>query len=80
MSEIVGIDSIMLSTDDMSFMGDIDPEYLDTVMFDYSNIYENIYELLQKHFSKFAAKKILHENAYNQIVTKLNPKENNKTK
>ncbi len=77
-SQIVGVDNVMVSTDDMSFMGDIDPEYLDTVMFDYSNIYQDLYMLLQGYFSKFGAKKILCENAYTQIINKLN--KNQKTK
>ena len=73
-SNIVGIDSIMLSTDDMSFMIDIDPEYEDTVMFDYSDIEKEISDLLQTHFSISTTNKIMCDNAYEKIINKLNNK------
>lgn len=67
-SDIVGVDNVMLSTDDMSFCGDIDPEYYDTVMFDYSEICNNIKKLL-KHFKD--ADKVMYKNAYSKIINKL---------
>lgn len=73
-SNIVGIDNVMLSTDDMSFMIDIDPEYEDTIMFDYSNIEKEISDLLQTHFSILTTNKIMCENAYEKIINKLNNK------
>lgn len=73
-SEIVGIDNVMLSTDDMSFMIDIDPEYEDTVMFDYSNIEKEISILLQTYFSVSTTNKIMYENAYDRVINKLNNK------
>ena len=73
-SNIVGIDNVMLSTDDMSFMIDIDPEYEDTVMFNYSNITKEISNLLQTHFSISTTNKIMCDNAYEKIINKLNRK------
>ena len=73
-SNIVGIDNTMLSTDDMSFMIDIDPEYEDTVMFNYSNITKEISNLLQTHFSISTTNKIMCDNAYEKIINKLNRK------
>lgn len=78
-SNIVGIDNVMLSTDDMGFMGDIDPEYLDTVMFDYSTIYTNIKQILEPHF-KENTDKLLYKNAYDKIINKLNNKRVEKCK
>lgn len=73
-AKIIGIDNIMLSTDDMSFMIDIDPEYQDTVMFDYSNIQKEITSLLQSYFSVSTTNKIMFENVYDKIIKKLNNK------
>jgi len=73
-SKIIGIDNVMLSTDDMSFMIDIDPEYEDTVMFNYFNIEKEISNLLQTYFSISTTNKIMFENAYEKVINKLNNK------
>lgn len=78
-SKIIGLDNIMLSTDDMRFMIDIDPEYEDTVMFDYSNISKEIFNLLQTYFNISTTNKIMFENIYDKVINKLNTK-SNKTK
>lgn len=70
-SNIVGIENVMLSTDDMSFYSDINSKYLDRPIFDYSTIYLDIKELLYKCFNS-DTKKILYKNAYNKIINKLN--------
>ena len=77
-SKIIGIDKVMLSTDDMSFMIDIDPEYEDTIIFDYSNITKDIYNLLQTYFNQSTTNKIMYENVYDQIINKLNIKNKHK--
>lgn len=77
-SNIVGIDNVMLSTDDMSFYGDIDLEYFKTSIFDYSNIFCEIQELLLKHFSLEETNNIMFKNAYNKIIDKLKMKTNKK--
>jgi calcineurin-like phosphoesterase family protein len=68
-SNIVGMENVILSTDDMGFMGDIDPEYYDTIMFDYSNIYNCIRKLLIPLNKD--ADKIMYQNAYDKIIDKL---------
>ena len=73
-SNILGVDNVMLSTDDMSFMIDIDPEYADTVMFDYSNLENEISTLLQSHFNTSITNKVMYENAYKKVINKLNNK------
>lgn len=79
-SNIVGIDNIMLSTDDMSFLGDIDHEYYETSIYDYSNITLENKETLLQYFSLKDTNKILYGNAYNKIIEKFNIKNNKKCK
>lgn len=74
MVNILGIDNVMLSTDDMSFCGDVDTKYFETSIFDYSNIYFETHELLLKFFSLEDTNKILYQNAYKKIIAKLNIK------
>ena len=77
-ANIIGIENVMLSTDEMSFCGDFDPDYYDTVMFDYSNIANNITSLLKP--LKKDSNKIMYENAYNKIINKLINKNKQKCK
>ncbi len=70
-SEIVGVDNVMTSTDDMRFSGDIDPEYFELSIFDYSNIVKEVKDLLLKHFSIEDTNKIMYQNAYNKVIYKL---------
>lgn len=70
-SEIIGVDSVMLSTDDMSFCADIDPEYLEIPIFDYSNIVSLTRNLLLKHFNIEDTDKIMFQNAYERVIDKL---------
>jgi len=68
---IVGIENIMLSTDDMSFCGDIDPEYYETSIFNYNNLTKETKELLLKEFSLYDTEKLMYLNVYNKILDKL---------
>ncbi|MBE6138929.1 MAG: hypothetical protein E7174_00265 [Firmicutes bacterium] len=79
-SNIIGIDNVMLSTDDMSFCGDINSEYLETSIYNYDNITYETKETLLKYFSLENTNKILYDNTYNKIITKLNIKDNKKCK
>lgn len=79
-SSIVGIDNVMLSTDDMSFCGEIDPDYYELPVFDYSNLAVENKELLLNYFCLQKTNKILYGNAYNKIINKLNVKESKKCK
>lgn len=73
-SNIIGVDNIMLSTDDMSFCGYLDSEYYELPIFDYSNISSKTKELLLKYFNEEDTNKILYKNAYSKIIDKLNDK------
>ncbi|MBR6690498.1 MAG: membrane dipeptidase [Bacilli bacterium] len=79
-SNIIGIDNVMLSTDDMRFCGDIDPEYYELPIYDYSNIVHDTKQTLLKYFSLEDTNKILYGNAYSKIIDKLNIKSNRKCK
>lgn len=66
-SNLIGVDNIMLSTDDMRFMGDYDKYYLESYIFDYSNITNEVKTLLMKYFSIDDTNKIMLLNYYNKI-------------
>lgn len=71
-SNLIGVDNVMLSTDDMSFMKDYDEYYLNSAIFDYSTITNEIRVLLSKIFSTRDTNKIMLLNCYNKIISKLN--------
>lgn len=70
--EIVGKENVMLSTDDMKFCGEIDINYMNAPIFDYSNLETKVKNLLLKHYRVDDANKFLYENAYKKIINKLN--------
>lgn len=69
---IVGIDNVMLSTDDMEFLADYDKDYLETSIFDYSNIVMETKKLLLTYYNLDDTNKIMCDNAYTKIINKLN--------
>lgn len=79
-SNIIGIDNVMLSTDDMRFCGDIDFEYYELPIYEYSNLSFEVKETLLYLFKLEEANKIMYENAYNKIIDKLNIKTRKKCK
>ena len=46
---MIGIDNLMLSTDDMRFVGEIDPVYYDLPIYNYSNIANEVQNTLKTH-------------------------------
>ena len=72
LANIIGTDSIMISTDDMRFLSDIDIEYNDLHIFDYKNISDDIRKILLSHFEEKDANKIMYKNAYDKVINKLN--------
>lgn len=79
-ANIIGVDNVMLSTDDMRFCADVDPEYGELPIFDYSEISSQIEKLLLTNFSQEETNNILYDNAYKKIINKLNKKTNIKNK
>lgn len=72
LSKLVGVENIMLSTDDMKFLSNIDEYYLNSNIFNYSNITNEIKNILLKYFSIKDAQKIMFDNCYEKIIKKLN--------
>ena len=77
-SSIIGIEGIMLSTDDMRFYEDIDKEYLNTPIFEYNNITKEMKKLLYTYFTEEEINKIMYGNAYDKIINLLKFTNNNK--
>lgn len=69
---IIGIDSVMLSTDDMNFMSDIDIEYKDLPIYNYGKIYMEVLNTLQKKYNFEDIERIMYKNTYDKIINKLN--------
>ena len=58
-----GIDNIALSTDDMSFCGDKDPDYNLCSIYDYKNIKKDLIELLKTEYNDNEVYQLLEGNA-----------------
>ena len=69
-----GIDNICLSTDDMTFCGDKDPDYNLCPIFNYSSIKNDLLTLLSKEYSKEDINKLLYGNAM-KLFNRINKKE-----
>lgn len=69
-----GIDNICLSTDDMTFCGDKDPDYNLCPIFNYSTIKNDLVTLLSKEYSKEDIDELLYGNA-NKLFDRINKKE-----
>ena len=66
----LGIDNVMISSDDMRFCSEKNPIYNDLSIFNYNNLYDELYKLLKTEYTELQVKKIMYGNAY-QIVKKL---------
>ena len=64
---IMGIDSVGISTDDMTFSKELFLEDFGEMVFDYSNVKSDLEELLTKKFSSEEIEKILYLNSYNKL-------------
>ena len=76
---IVGLDNVMVATDDMDFCAWADPEYGQLAIYEYGLIVPNLILDLIKEFDMENAKNIIYGNAkekiYNPIKSKRNEKE-----
>lgn len=68
---IVGKDKVMLSTDNMTFMEDYDPDYGLAPIYNYVTMKSDIEKGLLKYYNAEDTYNILYGNAYNEIVSKL---------
>ena len=67
---LLGINSIGVSTDDMKFDSVLFGAEEDIQVFNYSNVYNEIKCLLSDVLSENEVNKILYENSYNQLFRK----------
>lgn len=79
-SNIVGRENVMLSTDNMMFLADYDSEYGICGIYDYSNLKYQVERELLTYFNREDTDNILFNNAYNKIVKKLNIEKQNRIK
>ncbi len=77
-SSIIGLDNVMLATDDMDFLKDIDKEYADTAIYKYDEVASKLSEQLNRKYGYETAYNIMHRNAHEKIFTKIRNKRNNK--
>lgn len=68
-SNIIGKDKVMLSTDDMRFVSDVDPDYGLAPIYNYLTIKEDIEKELLTYFNEEDTNNILFNNAYDNIVS-----------
>jgi membrane dipeptidase len=70
--ELLGIDNVGVSTDDMGFAKVLFNEDFGEMVFDYLNVKDSIRELLSSSFSEEEIDKILYKNVYNKLFREEN--------
>lgn len=73
-SEIVGIDNVMVSTDDMRFCADVDADYGKLHIYDYARIGYDLKDTLSVCFNDEDVNKIMYGNVKEKVINKLNKK------
>ena len=68
---LIGVDNLMIATDDMRFLIDVDSEYGELSIFDYKNLKEEVSDTLTTYYSSDDVNKIMFKNAYERIINKL---------
>ncbi len=75
-SSIIGKDNIMIATDDMNFCKDVDSEYGEVAIFDYSTVAQSISILLAKKYDLSDIMMIMNGTAQNKIFDRINNNKN----
>ena len=75
-SNIIGRENLMLSTDDMRFCGDIDQEYLKLPIYEYKSLSSGIRNTLNLYFSSDDIENMMYNNAKEKIIVKLKERRN----
>ena len=70
-ANLIGVDNLMIATDDMRFLIDVDSEYGELSIFDYKNLKEEVSATLATYYSSDDVNKIMFKNAYERIINKL---------
>lgn len=70
--DIMGIDNVVLATDDMTFASTADPEYKEVPIYNYSTLTHNLTDDLRKYYTAEESKKLLYKTAedryYNRLI------------
>ncbi len=70
--DIMGIDNVVLATDDMTFASAADPEYKEVPIYNYSTLAYNLTDDLRKYYTAEEIKKLLYKTAedryYNRLI------------
>lgn len=70
--DIMGIDNVVLATDDMTFASTADPEYKEVPIYNYSTLAHNLTDDLRKYYTAEESKKLLYKTAedryYNRLI------------
>lgn len=70
-TSFVGIDNVMLATDDMDFVKDYDSEYGETSIYDYSKLSSEVFATLKEKYSDHEIKQIMYSNVKEKIFDKI---------
>ena len=70
-ASIVGLDNVMVATDDMDFCKDADPEYGEVQIYDYSSVGPSIYRTLSKGYDDDTIRKIMHDNVKEKVFSRI---------
>lgn len=65
--ELLGLDAVSVSTDDMTFCSYLFGDEESLQVFDYSDVYSQLVELLKEKYQDNQINKILYENSYNKL-------------
>lgn len=70
-SSIVGIDYVVLATDDMNFCKDADPAYGEVSIYNYANLASEVLQTLEKKYSKRERDQLMYQTAKEKIFDKI---------
>lgn len=77
-ASIIGLDNVMLATDDMDFLRDVDKEYAETAIYKYNEVASKLAEQLNRKYGYETAYNIMNRNVHEKIFNKIRSKRNNK--
>lgn len=70
-SKIMGKDNTMLATDDMDFCKEVDQEYGEVQLFDYSSLSRKVYHVLESQYDQDTIFQMMYQNAKDKVLNKI---------
>ena len=77
-ASIIGINNVMIASDDMDFLKEVDSEYGETAIYKYGDIASKMSEGLNREYGYEIAYNIMYKNAHDKVFNKIRKKRNNK--